>query len=332
MLRGRKKTYKILSFALLTAVVVTLCGAAFLSVKVALDTETHVVYQHVDARTIIDAAEKTAGKSGVIRKGRYYAVSGIIDTKNKNNKKLTLKAFSTTAKVISCSASDEEAANAISALNTGDKVTVYGKLDIDLLKKISLEIDHIEKTDIEAVNDSIYSMRTKLAMDIRDMPERELADGKVSYRIPKDWEAVEHDIVDEELGAMEGYQYKLNEIGRKSEYAESFFVCYFDTDSFVAENDRGNKKLIEEAILKDILKTDELKKFPARNVTTYYGAKYKYYQDTYRKLSGDKYQAEFVFQELDDGGILVYLYIYNTQHTKESARDEIMLTMRLAET
>ena len=31
----------------------------------------------------------------------------------------------------------------------------------------------------------------------------------------------------------------------KSEYAESFFVCYFDTDQFVAKNDRDNFKAIE---------------------------------------------------------------------------------------
>ena len=196
--------------------------------------------------------------------------------------------------------------------------------------KISIEIDRIEATDSDTVNSSIYSMRSGLAVDIRDMSERTLNDGKISYRIPKGWAEVEHDIEAEGLGAMVGYQYKLNEIGRKSEYAESFFVCYFDTDSFVAENDRGNTKQIEEAILRDILRTDDLKKFPTRKETTYYGADYKYYQDTYKKLNGDKYQAEFVFHELDDG-ILVYLYIYNTQYTKESARDEIMLTMRLVE-
>ncbi|MBO5552365.1 MAG: hypothetical protein J5966_10450 [Lachnospiraceae bacterium] len=327
-----KKIYKTAIPLLLAVMVSVLCGAGFFETKVALDTKNHVVYQHADAGTVIEAIKETSGKSGNIRTGRYYAVSGIIDAKNENNKKLTIKAFTAADGALSCSASGEKAIDAVRTLGAGDKVTVYGRLNADLLNRISLEIDRIEKTDTEAVNGSLYSMMNGLALDIRDMPERALADGRIKYRIPGSWETVEHDLAAEELGLMEGYQYKLNEIGRKSEYAESFFVCYFDITSFVAENDRGNKKLIEEAILRDILKTDELDRFPVRRETTYYGAGYKYYQDTYRKLSGDKYQAEFVFQELDDDGILVYLYVYNTQHTKDSARDEIMLTMRLTET
>ena len=311
---------------LIPVLFIVLTGASFFESEVELDTKEHVIYQHAD----IDDVSGVAGNG---RNGGCYALTGAVGEKNKNNRKFELLSDASGGTSISCTVSDEDMIAVVSQLTPGDRVTVYGKLNIGLLKNISFEADRIEKTESTKTNKDLYSIKDGPDIDIRDLEERSLGEGRVSYRIPKSWRAVEYDIVANEWGTMEGCQYRLNEIGRKSEYAESFFVCYFDTDKFVAKNDRGNIKAIEEAIIRDILKKekkDDLKRFPAKRATTYYGAQYKYYLDTYTKQNGDKYQAEFVFRESGED-IVVYLYIYNTQHINRSSLDEIMLTMRLTD-
>lgn len=309
---------------LIPVLFIVLTGAAFFESEVMLDTKEHAIYQHADIGDITGAA-------GSGRNGGCYALTGTVGEKNKNNRKFDLVSDTSGVASVSCTVSDEELINEVSRLTPGDRVTVYGRLNIGLLKNIGLEAYSIKKTESIKVNKDLYSVKNGPDIDIRDLEERSIGEGRVSYRIPKSWRAVEHDIKAEKLGEMEGYQYRLNEIGRKSEYAESFFVCYFDTDQFVAKNDRDNFKAIEEAILRDIMGKDDLNHFPAKRATTYYGAKYKYYLDTYTKpLSGDKYQVEFVFRESGED-IIVYLYIYNTQHINRSSLDEIMLTMRLTD-
>ncbi len=330
----KKKLRLILICLMMSLSACLVSGASFLNFnsKVKLDTSAYPVCRHITAGEMIRAASG-AGKSTDIRNGSYYAVSGIMKTKNDSNRKFSLISDPSSKKAITCTASDAEVINGISLYGPGDHVTVYGKLTLDIFSNISIKVCRIETENSAASDSSFYSPINGLAVNVNTMDTKTLGNGKFVYRIPQAWKSVEHDIPSEDLGVMEGYQYRLNEL-KKSEYAESFFVCYFDIDKFVAIKDKGNNlKLIEEAILRDILRkdnNDRLEKFPSKSVTTYYGAPYRYYQDTYEKMTGDKYQAEFIFQEAGEDGIVVYLYIYNTQKVREPD-ENIMLTMRLAE-
>ena len=119
----------------------------------------------------------------------------------------------------------------------------------------------------------------------------------------------------------------MNYLEPKKAYSESFFVCYFDK-KYVNQNDRDKNKLIEEAIIRDIFKQDNVKnKFPYKKVKTYYGKNYICYSDTFTKGS-DKYEAELIFQEEKDG-IVIYLYINYPGEADHI--DDIMFTMRFLE-
>ena len=97
----------------------------------------------------------------------------------------------------------------------------------------------------------------------------------------------------------------------------------------VGPNDKRNDRLIEEAVIKDILKKDDIDRFPLTTRDAYYGPDYVYYQDTYEKASGvDIYQAEFVFQE-EENGIILFLYVYKD---KPYNIDNVMQTLRFVET
>ena len=300
-----------------------LCGA---KPAVEMDTETRIVYQCIGADTIFKdfaSDEKTAKNK---YDDGYYQLFGKVLTKSKNNKEITLGAMNGKAtREITCKFSDKDDISFVSSISTGNIVRMYGKLSVGIRGGISFKANGLSKADSTLATDDAYSVWGGKIIKKSSMKKRTIEGSKVNIYIPSEWQAVEHNILNEKLGSINGYQYRLNEIGNKDAFAESFFVCYFDKNTGVDKNDKGDNKLIEEAILRDVLGQNDLKKkFPLRSVTTYYGPKYKYYRDSFKKETGEKYQVEAIFQEEGDG-IIVYFYVY-----KDSKNiNDIMVVLRL---
>ena len=304
-----------------------LCGFLFEKTTVELDTEKYPVYRNESADTVIQAftdSEKTAREN---YNGKNLLLYGKIVDKGKNNNEFSI-GNSAYKKNIKCKISDKSLIEVMSGLNINDSVRVYGKFNVPIIGGMELKAVKIEKSSLDRSTDNVYSLLNGRSLDKNTAKKRIIGKDKVSFFIPSNWEAVEHSIIDEDLGKIPGYQYRLNELGKKEALAESFFVCYFDKKEFLADSDDMNKNdLIEKAILRDIFKKDDiaLKKYPAKKVKTPYGASYKYYKDVYTKeISDDNYKAEVVFQEKGEDGIIIYVYIYEN-HKRYT--DDIMLVL-----
>ncbi|MCR4897025.1 MAG: hypothetical protein K5891_09650 [Lachnospiraceae bacterium] len=336
-MENRTKKKRIFSFLLImTTGFLFLTGLSFGKKVVSLDTESYPVYQHRKVFTVVNAANHGSREEWKSYDGAYVALFGYAqDVKYKNKSfDLSISELEDSTSV-SCKASDTNVANEIATLTAGKPVVAYGKLSVnDVTRKASLALDSFEILDSDSFDeDAVTTGKGKYTYKTGDLLERSLHNGKIKYYIPQRWEQTEHNIETEELGKIEGYQYRLNELNRGAEFAQSLFVCYFDIERFVALNDRGDMGLIEEAILRNITGKENLKDFPVRKVDTYYGAEYKYYQDSYEKISSsDLYQTEYAFQEIDSGGILMYLYVYSTPNEDQGRiKEEALMVMRLLE-
>lgn len=233
---------------------------------------------------------------------------------------------------IKCSSSDKDIIEYVKTLSNDDIVKVYGEFSVSFINgDLSMDISKLEKvsTNIPTSN-TCYSLLNENTVDVKDMYVRTLANDQITYYIPAEWSEVEYNIKDNDLGNIEGFQYRLNEIPQSATVQpESLFVCYFDNKLLKNSSDKGETDLIERAIIANILdkNADSLDKFPTKKVSTYYGTKYQYYQDAYKDILGQGHHVEFVFQKVNTDGILVYLYIY----TDENHVDDIIFLMRLLE-
>ncbi len=315
-----------------------LSGLGLSKKAVSLDTEGYRVYQNRKASSVINGIKHGGKDDWKAYDDEYFALLGYAqNVKPKNDQfDLSISAMEDSSH-INCKVKDDVLANAIVELSAGDTILVYGQLSVTALNKNNptLYVDSFQKVDSDRIDEDAVSTRNgNNTYKTGDLLERDLHNGKVKYYIPQSWEQVEHNIVAEELGEIEGYQYRLNELNRGAVYAQSLFVCYFEIERFVALNDRSDMTLIEEAILRDITGKENLKDFPLRTVKTYYGTEYKYYQDGYKKaMTGDPYRMEFVFQEIGSEGILVYLYVYNNDTEDQGKiKEEALMVMRLLET
>ena len=245
----------------------------------------------------------------------------------KHNAVTLVSVSGTQTGTVKCSSSDADVIACIETLSAGDVVKVYGEFSISLIgSHLTMEVSKIEKTDDDAVSGSCFSLLNGKTMDKETMLVRTLAGDKITYYIPEAWSGAEYPIADNELGSIEGYQYRLNEIPSSAAVQpESFFVCYFDNKLLKKSSDKSKTELIERAIIANILKKnpDRLDK----KVNTYYGARYQYYQDAYQDILGEGHHVEFVFQPMDTEGIIVYLYVYSDANHV----DDIMFLMRLLE-
>lgn len=302
-----------------------LCGA---KTAVELDTQSRVVYESIGTDKIFKDFSNDDKVAKSTYSDNYYLLYGKVLSKSKNNKEIVLGAIDgKSSNKLTCKFSDKDDIKFVSSLSISSTVRVYGKLTVGLKNALTLkEIKGISKVDAGNVADGAFSVLGGRAIKKTSMKKTAIEGSNTTFYVPSEWQNVEHDIKKEQLGSMSGYQYRLNEIENKDAYAESLFVCYFDKISGVDKNDRGDNKLIEEAILRDILGKDSLKKFPLKTVNTYYGTKYKYYRDSYKKDTGEKYQVEVVFQEKGDG-IIVFFYVYKEpKHV-----GDIMVVMRMLE-
>ena len=313
---------------LIIGVSLILSGFFFDNTTVELDTETDRVYRNETADIIIKAFEDDQNSAKNKYANKCYLLYADVLSKKDDNREFVI-GKENGKKKISCKTSDQTVIDEISKIKEGDSVRVYGKLTVDWFGEIILTADKVEKSTISKASDSIYSMKDGKSLDKNKALMRRLGDSGIIFYIPEKWKSVEHDITGEELGTMPGYQYRLNELEKREAYAESFFIGYFDKKTMLADVDDINENdLIEKAIIKDILKKDDisLKKFPAKKVKTYYGADYKYYKDTFTKNpTNDNYKLEMIFQEKGDG-IIVCIYVYE-EHRR--SKNDIMMVLSM---
>ncbi len=313
---------------------VPLCGSGwFLPAKVVLDTDAKKVYMDIPAQKLIEAYDSDENSAGKTYSGGCYAVWGKIDEIKKNTIFLTFDGNKSRTRV-SCSAPSRAVAESFSGLKSGDRVKVFGKVTKGIWNKnLNIGIDkvlEIKDPDAEAGEGSYSMTEGNYTFRKSDLYRKNLSDKSVTYYIPRSWTGKDVEYrIEGNLGTIDGYQYRLDGISKKNPYAESFFVCCVNIEEFFAKNDRGDMKLIEEAVIRDIL--GDVKIYPARTVNTYYGAKYKYYQDGFTQSTGDRYQTEFVFQEIDEKRILMFLYVYNTRSKNNTNLNDVMSVMYFAE-
>ncbi len=295
-----------------------LTGSIFNLATVTLDTNNNKVYQNMTFDDIAEDYLTDPEGAGEKYNGGYYAVRGRIALKNEGNTSITLRCIdiNQSGRLI-CTTSNTQIIGAVSEMDPGENVVVYGKLSTPLFgEDLQLSIDNISESNKD-IPQTVYSLKNGKSMDSDNMESRTLGEGKIEYKIPASWADVEHNIKEEKLGTIDGCQYRLNEIsGSASVRPESFFVCYFDNSLLSDPNDRKHTDSIERTIISNILgkEVNKLKAFPSKWVNTYYGSRYQYYDDKYSNSSGEGYHTEFVFQQNGTDGIVVYIYVYKDKN------------------
>lgn len=328
-----KKSYFSISLIIICMSMV-LCGFDFFNNKVIMDTEERRIYQVSDPGVIIDAFEKNKDLAKDRYSGNCFLLYGIVGNKGSSYKEFDIRPDGG-GNSITCSISDKQQAGDVMKLKEGDRVKVYGKLSPGITGRLNLKIDKVEKAGNEAVPYDMYAFIGsqpigKSGMTVKRFYSKNKSRSvEATYYIPSEWKSVEHNIKEEKLGNMEGYQYCLNNLGKKEAYAESLIISYYDKAD-VDINDRDKDKLIEEAIIRDILYPGDedrvITGFPLKSIKTYYGAKYKYYRSTYKTATGEKYSVEMVFQETENGFVVVTYVYKNEDHI-----DDVMAVLRLLE-
>ena len=322
-----RKKKQISMIALLVLTCFFLCGGIFSSKEMVMDAEEIHVYRNEPVEYFLLRLNTSPDVVKKEYKNQYFMMFGSVKSKSKDNKqiKLGMTSNKSTAR-LTCNGSEEEVVNVISNLRIGDTVKVYGKMTQSIWGEWSMSVDKIERSYEKTVSRTAYSALSGKTVDATKLETRELKDGKIKFFIPEEWKGVEKNLIDENLGSMEGYQYCLNEINRHSVQPESLFVCYFSNEKHLLRpSDKGSTEQIERAIVQNIL-GDDLGKAD-KKMTTVYGAEYHYYQDAYDSTFGKKYHAEFIFQPDGTDGFIVYLYVY----LEKSHLDDVMLMLRLVE-
>ena len=293
--------------------------------KVKMDTQEHRVYQTIEADTIIREKDKR------IYDDKNYLIYGVVSGKKEKEFVITAAGGKDG---ITCKAADDTAIRSIKGIEDGKTVKAYGEVSVNLLTgTASVKLFKVLPADNERFSGNSFCTMDGRLYKKSELKMRELHKGAVKYYILPQWTAVEHNIRDEELGTIEGYQYRLNEL-KDGGVAESLFISYFDK-GYIDINDRDETELIEKRIIKDILciDMDEEISFPLKKVETPYGVTYKYYRGEHKDNSAlgskNKYWVEFAFQDAGDDGIIVYTYVYQDGHSYYI--DDIMLTLRLVQ-
>lgn len=317
-----KKKFAVI--VLTISAVLALCGANwFDSAKVTIDTENNRVYQYHTTDDIVAefAADVNAAKEKY--QDEYVLLSGRIAKIGKDGKNMEVCGLSGTTENIECSY-DKSLRTSVLGYKVTDRVALYGKLSVGLFdKEVRFNVEKIAEVPAAIKSDEVYFLLDGTFFDKADAEKVTLDEGHIAYYIPRIWTGneVQHNIVEEELGIIEGYQYVLNKIpGTSDSIPESLFVCYFDNRELLADyqNDSDETELIEKAIIANIL--GEVKNFPTKEVKTYYDAEYTYYSGVFKNAleTGTGYHSEFIFQKDGRDGIIMFLYVYkDTKHLSD---------------
>lgn len=303
-----------------SAILMTLCmflsfiGAGwFDGAKVTVDTENNKVYQYRTADDIVSEFKENPKAAKLKYDNQPVLLSGQVKSVGKDGKYLMVTGLNNTSISIKCTC-DKDLRSTAKTYKAGTAVTLYGSIEVGLITgDVSLETDKITSKPESALSGDMYYLLNGAEYNKRNATGITLNNGNVKYYIPSTWanKKIQHNIKDENLGTMEGYQYVLNKLSPTDPVAESLFVCYFDNSTQLAfAGDSDETKLIEKAIVENILGNVGI--FPTKKVDTYYGAEYNYYDGVYKNPleAGDGYRCEFIFRADDEEGIVVVLYVY----------------------
>ncbi len=303
MRKGKAALKRILCILMLSLMAFLNSGLSFNAPIVDMDPDENPSYEYADLGEIITAAG--SDRAADTFKNKYYWTYGIV--RSINLEKRTVSLAPGDDEKISLEFKNVKTAGGVAVKDT---VRVYFRIVSGIIgSKANFEIDRMERSEIRKIEGEVFSTADGRMLKADEGNKRTLGDGKMVYHIPDAWKNVEADIRENELGSIDGYQYKLNKLGKGEAYSECIFVTYFDKTKMVDVNDINENKRIEKAIVKDILKKDVTGNFPLREISTSYGPGYKYYRGNYKRSTGETYLTEFVFQEQGDG-IAVILYLY----------------------
>lgn len=332
----KKYKFRILCMALI--VMVLLCGARKRDF-VFLDPEKYIMYKNVTVDTVMQDYNNDEKNFASKYDGQYLAISGKIDNISDKNKSFTVISLNENYdKAIECTIKDKDKTliKQFGELKNGTIIKVYGVVSVSSIKKnIKLKISKVESINNIIYSDNLYTSINGFDYDINNMVEEKINNGSIKYLIPQEWTSVKKELENEKLS---GFQYNLNEINRATAKVESLFIFYFDNEKCLKNpNDKEKKaEKIQVAIINNILEpkkeaSETERKFTRENSKTYYGSTYNYYCDTYTSSSNQQtYRVEFVFETIDTDGILVYLYVFNSENEKKHI-DDIMMVMKSAE-
>ena len=299
-----------------------LSGASWFGTKkVVIDTENNYVYKLCTADTVL--SEFAAGSKAAREK--YEGVPLLLSCKvvsvESSGKRIVVTGINDNGLTIE-GICDKELRASAKKYTVGDRISLYGQIVVNIFNKdIYFEIDKFANVPVSATSNDMYYLKDGTSFDKQKATKVTLNDGGVEYYVPTAWtgKKIQHNVKEENLGTMEGYQYILNKLGTQDIIPESVFVCYFDNKTQLGyTGDAGETKLIEKAIVENILGSVGV--FPSKKVKTYYGAEYNYYDGVYKSAleAGDGYRTEFVFQADGEDGIVVILYVYREEkHVKD---------------
>ena len=325
--KRRKKRIKSLLTCILCLALVQplLCGYTFFREVATLevnDKKENYIYRICDIDDIHSELTTNKNKAVEAYNGRRCVFTGKIDLILENNMEFTLtsqKNVRVDARVI-----DPQLAMKIGDLQVGDTVKIYGRLMIDIMfgNAISVDVEEINTTALSVDTSADYEFISGKKYNNSLTTARTLGAGRMKYHIPNEWSSVES-----KLEGIEGYQYKLNEISStyKTE-PEQVYLFYFSNEKYLNnQSDKGETKSIEMAIIKNILKGENVSYFSIKTMTSDYGRIYQYYDsNSFVDQQKKGHNVEFVFTPAGSDGIACIMYVYNESHHKE----DILYVMR----
>lgn len=309
----------------------TLCGAGWFGTsKVVIDTEENYVYEQCMADEVLTAFAANHKAAKEQYQGAALLLTGKVKSVGSEGKKLVLTGTGTAIQSMECTYDKALRATALQ-YKDGDKVALYGRISVNIFTgTVSFKVDKFTIPPAAVTSTDMYYLSDGTSFDKKNAVKETLQSGAVEYYVPASWmgKEIRHNVKEENLGTMEGYQYVLNKLDGQDTTPESVFVCYFDNKTQLGyAGDAGETKLIEKAIAENIL--GKVGSFPTKKVTTYYDTEYNYYDGVFKNAleAGEGYRTEFIFQADGEDGIVVVLYVY-----KEAKHvEDLLFLMRFLE-
>jgi len=308
-----------------------LCGAGwFNTTKVTVDTENNYVYEQCTADEVLSQFATNSKTAKTKYQQMPVLLTGKVVNVDSDGTDLVVTGMNSATASMECSY-DKTLRSGMKQYKAGDTITLYGHISAGIFTgELSLKVDKIAGSTGAVRSVGMYYLQNGSSFDMRDAVKETLHNGDVEYYVPSSWmgKEIRHNITEENLGTMEGYQYVINKLGASDPVPESVFVCYFDNSTQLGyAGDAGETKLIEKAIVENIIGSVGL--FPTKKVTTYYDAENNYYDGVFKNAleAGEGYRTEFIFQADGEEGIVVVLYVY-----KEAKHvDDLLFLMRFLE-
>lgn len=318
-MKKKKKVIAIIAVLFLSAA--QLCGFAKSPPK--LDTETKVIYEKIDLKSLYDCYANDFAKAKDEYDKRDVVFMGFLRQISEKGKTVYVSPTAVDGDLIEM-VSEASLGN----LKAGDAVKCYGKVSVvnAFGNKLNITLQYVLPGDNQTICD--YEFVNGKTYNVNDFDKVSLARGKVQYCVPKSWKAVSKDSafgIDKDNGKY----YMLNEL-HNSATTECFCIFYFDTNKYVAyESDRRDIHGIEKAIIANILPSEEKNLawwnvsrgllFPQKSIKSSYGPEFDYYTTLYKN-----HTVEFVFTPMGDGlCVMVYTYWDDV-----SSREDLLFLMR----